>query len=120
MLQSDFIDHLARRGVLRDPQAFESSRAARRPDANGDVDWAGLTKLTPPAFADELAAFYSCRRIQRTELVGDRFAGANLSPRFLKEGRLYPYADAQGQLTLAIAKYAVKLPVVQGWQGYHQ
>lgn len=103
MLQSDFIDHLARRGVLRDPQAFESSLGARRPDANGDVDWTALTKLTPPAFADELAAFYSCRRIQRTELVGDRFAGANLSPRFLKEGRLYPYADAQGQLTLAIA-----------------
>ena len=103
MLQSDFIDHLARKGVLRDPQAFESSAGARRPDSNGDIDWAALTKLAPPAFADELAAFYSCRRVLRTELVGDRFAGSNLSPRFLKEGRLYPYADAQGQLTLAIA-----------------
>ena len=103
MLQSDFIDHLARKGVLRDPQAFESRHGARRPDGNDDIDWAGLTKLTPPAFADELAAFYSCRRVQRTELVGDRFAGANLSPRFLKEGRLYPYTDAQGQLTLAVA-----------------
>jgi general secretion pathway protein E len=103
VLHSDFIEHLARRGVLRDPQVFENGKGARRSGMNGEVDWASLTKLAAPAFADELAAFYACRRIQRTDLVGDRFAGGDLSPRFLKEGRLFPFKDPQGQLTLAIA-----------------
>lgn len=103
VLQSDFIEHLASKGILRESQAFEGRLGARRPDLNGESDWIGLTKLTPTAFADELAAFYACRRVPRAELVGDRFAGADLSPRFLKEARLFPYADAQGQLTLAIA-----------------
>ncbi len=103
VLHSDFIDHLARRGVLRDPQVLENGRSARRPGMSGEFDWASLTKLTAPAFADELAAFYACRRIQRGDLVGDRFAGGDLSPRFLKEGRLFPYIDPHGELTLAIA-----------------
>ena len=103
MLHNEFLEHLARRGVLRDPQVFENGKSARRSGMNGEIDWASLTKLTAPAFADELAAFYACRRIQRTDLVGDRFAGGDLSPRFLKEGRLFPYKDPQGQLTLAIA-----------------
>ncbi len=102
MLQSDFIDHLASKGILRDAQAFEGRLGARRSDA-GDADWIGLTKLTPTAFADELAAFYACGRVQRADLVGDRFAGAELSPRFLKDGRLFPYADTDGRLMLAIA-----------------
>ncbi len=103
VLHSDFIDHLAQRGVLRDRQATEVNPAMARMDAGGEINWVALTKLTPPAFADELAAFYSCRRIQRGELSSDRFAGAALSQRFLKEGRLYPYADAQGAVTVAIA-----------------
>nr|WP_244427145.1 ATPase, T2SS/T4P/T4SS family [Methyloferula stellata] len=103
MLQSDFIGHLASKGILRDAQAFESRLATRHPDTNGDADWISLTKLTPGAFADELATFYSCRRVQRAELVGDRFAGGQLSPRFLKDGRLFPYADSDGRLMLAIA-----------------
>jgi general secretion pathway protein E len=35
--------------------------------------------------------------------VGGRFAGEALSPRFLKEERLFPYEDRSGTLTLAIA-----------------
>jgi general secretion pathway protein E len=103
VLQSDFIDHLASKGILRDAQAFENRLSARRPDANGDADWLGLTKLTSTAFADELAAFYACGRVLRNELVGDRFAGADLSPRFLKDGHLFPYADGEGRLMLAVA-----------------
>jgi general secretion pathway protein E len=103
VLQSDFLDHLARKGALRDAQAFEANRVTRRPEAGSDLDWTALTKLTPIAFADELAGFYACRRVQRADLIGDRFAGTELSPRFLKEGRLFPFADGQGNLTLAIA-----------------
>jgi len=60
--------------------------------------------LTHTAFADELAAFYRCGRVQRADLVGCRFAGERLSPRFLKEERLFPYEDRSGALTLAIAR----------------
>ena len=104
MLQSEFISHLARKGVLRDPQSLDGGAAARRRDAFGDLDWVGMTKLTQSAFADELAAFYRCNRVQRGELVGGRFAGEHLSPRFLKEERLFPYEDRSGLLTLAIAR----------------
>jgi general secretion pathway protein E len=104
MLQSDFMAHLARKGVLRDPHAVDGGMRERRRDALGDVDWVGLTKLTPSGFADELAAFYRCDRVQRKDLVGGRFAGAQLSPRFLKEEHLFPYEHPSGTLTLAIAR----------------
>lgn len=104
MLQSDFFDYLVKKGVLSETQASSGSLDLRRPDANADADWIGLTKLTQTAFADELATFYACRRVQRAELIGDRFAGADLSPRFLREERLFPYEDGQGGLTLAIAR----------------
>jgi general secretion pathway protein E len=104
MLQSDFMAHLARKGVLRDPHAVDGGMRERRRDALGDVDWVGLTKLTPSGFADELAAFYRCDRVQRRDLVGSRFAGAQLSPRFLKEEHLFPYEHPSGTLTLAIAR----------------
>src|SRR6266436_4089045 len=103
MLQSDFMAHLARKGVLRDPHAVDAGMRERRRDALGDVDWVGLTKLTPSGFADELAAFYRCDRVQRRDLVASRFAGAQLSPRFLKEEHLFPYEHPSGALTLAIA-----------------
>jgi general secretion pathway protein E len=104
MLQSDFMVHLARKGVLRDGQAVDGGIGARRRDMLGEVDWVSLTNLTPSAFADELAAFYQCDRVQRGDLVGGRFAGAQLSPRFLKEERVFPYEHASGTLTLAIAR----------------
>src|SRR5215469_16572530 len=102
MLHTDFINHLARKGVLRDSQVADGGLNARRGD--GDLDWVGLTKLTPSAFADELAAFCRCSRVQRGELVASQFAGAELSSRFLREGRLFPYQDSSGILTLAIAR----------------
>jgi len=103
VLYNEFVDHLASRGILRDPQAFERSLSAKRTDANTDADWIGLTKMTPAAFADELAGFYACGRVQRAELVADRFAGADLSPRFLQDGHFFPYQDKTGRLMLAIA-----------------
>jgi general secretion pathway protein E len=104
MLQSDFVAHLVRKGVLRDAQALSGGLGARRRDGLGEVDWVGLTKLTPSAFADELADFYRCDRVARKELVGSRFAGAELSAGFLKEEHLFPYEQASGTLTLAIAR----------------
>ena len=104
MLQSEFIDHLARKGVLRDPQSLDGLATGRRREVSGDLDWVGLTKLTQSAFADELADFYQCNRVERGELVGGRFAGEQLSPRFLREERLFPYVDRSGTLTLAIAR----------------
>jgi general secretion pathway protein E len=104
MLQQEFISHLARKGALRDPQSFDGRATARRRDAYGDLDWVGMTKLTQSAFADELAAFYRCNRVEREDLVGSRFAGGQLSPRFLKEERVFPYEDRSGMLTLAVAR----------------
>jgi general secretion pathway protein E len=105
MLHTDFINHLARKGVLRDSQVADDGVNARRGgDGFGDLDWIGLTKLTPSAFADELAAFCGCGRVQRGDLAANQFAGAELSSRFLREGRLFPYEDSSGILTLAIAR----------------
>jgi general secretion pathway protein E len=99
MLQAEFVDHLARKGVLRDGQAAHGGLAAR----SGDLDWMALTTLPQSAFADELAAFYRCPRVQRQELVGHKFAGGRLSARFLREARIFPFEDRSGKLTVAIA-----------------
>jgi general secretion pathway protein E len=104
MQQSEFIDHLARKGVLRDAQALNGGSGGRRRDGLRDVDWIGLTKLTPTAFADELADFYGCNRVHRRDMLDGRFAGAELSVRFLKEEHLYPFEHQSGALTLAIAQ----------------
>src|SRR5579863_4336507 len=80
-----------------------NNHVGRAPDSKVEQDWLVRTKLSPAMFADELAAFYSCQRVQRAELVPQRFAGAELSSRFLKDGRVFPYTDARGALTLAIA-----------------
>ena len=104
MLSNDFVAHLARKGVLRDPHLIEGGLDARRGDGLDELDWLGLTKLTPSAFADELADFCGCDRVQRGELVASQFAGAQLSRRFLREGRLFPYEDSSGVLALAVAR----------------
>jgi general secretion pathway protein E len=104
MQQSEFMAHLARKGVLRDAQALNGGSGARRREGLREVDWAGLTKLTPSAFADELADFYGCERVQRRDLMAGRFAGAELSTRFLKEEQIFPFERESGTLTLAIAR----------------
>ena len=103
MMQTDFMVHLARKGAVRDDASVHDRLNPRRSDATVDVDWVGLTKLTPSALADELAAFCKCNRLARRELTAGRFAGARLSKRFLKDGRLFPFDDPSGTLTLAIA-----------------
>jgi general secretion pathway protein E len=102
MFPTQFIDHLTRKGVLREAPMAAAPSAARR-GAAVDVDWLGLTKLTPSTFADELAAFYGCDRMQRADLVGGRFAGQPMSSRFLRERRLFPFESRAGALRLAIA-----------------
>lgn len=102
MQHSDFIAHLDHKGALRDGQALDG--ATRRRLAYGDTDWVGLTKLTSSAFADELAAFYCCDRVNRSALLANPFAGAQLSLRFLKEAHLFPYEHPSGAITLAIAR----------------
>lgn len=104
MFQSDFAIHLARKGIVGDPPADRGGAGTRIHDNRADFDWIGFTKLTQPAFADELAAFYGCRRVPRDDLINARFAGAQLSRRFMKDERLFPYQDSAGILTLAIAE----------------
>jgi len=104
MLQTDFITHLVQKGVLRNAEALNGAQNPSRRDGLADTDWLGLTKLTQSGFADELAEFYDCPRVQRRDLVNNQFAGAQLSPRFLKEARLFPYEDAAGTLVLALAR----------------
>jgi hypothetical protein len=103
MFPSDFIDHLTRKGVLREPAMSGGTPTAVRRGSVTDVDWLGLTKLTPATFADELAAFYGCVRTQRSDLVGGRFAGQQMSSRFLRERRLFPFENGSGTLALALA-----------------
>src|SRR5262249_43030251 len=88
----------------RDSQIADGGLNGRRGDGPGDMDWLGLTKLTPSAFADELAAFCGCPRRQRGDLAASPFRGGELPPRFLRGGRLFPFEDASGNLTLAIAR----------------
>ena len=88
---------------MADAATMAGTTSGRWREGAAEVDWIGLTKLTPGAFADELAAFYRCARAQRTDLMSGRFAGAELSPRFLRHGRLFPYEDGAGTLNLAIA-----------------
>jgi len=73
MLQSDFMEHLALKGALRDAQPLDGGARTRRKDGHADIDWVGLTKLTPSAFADELATFYRCKRVQRGAAGGRTF-----------------------------------------------
>ncbi|WP_400768648.1 GspE/PulE family protein [Methylosinus sporium] len=100
MSQNAFFEHLSRKGVVREAEALESVRGR---DMTGEIDWTSLTRLTPSDFADELAEFYACARIKRGELAADDFAGGRLSHRFLREGRLFPFADDEDGLMLAIA-----------------
>jgi general secretion pathway protein E len=104
MQRSDFIAHLDRKGVLRDGQSASNGLKSRRSLVFNDTDWLDLTKLTASSFADELAAFYRCNRVQRSDLLEHRFAGTELSPRFLREERLFPYEHSSGTVALAIAR----------------
>ncbi|GKQ52156.1 GspE/PulE family protein [Bradyrhizobium sp. Ce-3] len=100
----DFMTYLAGKGVLRDGQKDDTAGRARNGDGSaGHVDWSAVTKLTPSALADELASFYRCDRVRRDDLVDGRFAGGEMSIRFLKEERLFPYESATGTLRLALA-----------------
>jgi hypothetical protein len=101
MLPSDFIDHLTRKGVLR--EAPMPGGAPGRRGSAAETDWLGLTRLTQSTFADELAAFYGCNRARRSDLVGGRFAGQKISARFLRERRLFPFENRSGTLALAVA-----------------
>jgi general secretion pathway protein E len=102
MPQIDFMDHLARKGVVRAEAAVDRLKL-HRADAISDVDWMGITKLSQAAFADELAAYYNCQRVLRAQLTDGRFAGAQLSVRFLRQQRLFPFETSSGDLILAIA-----------------
>ncbi len=104
MQHSDFIAHLDRKGMLRDSQAVDGGLGTRRGLVFNEADWASLTKLTASALADELADFYRCDRVQRRDLLAHRFAGAQLSLRFLREEGLFPFERSPGAVTLAIAR----------------
>lgn len=99
----DFMTYLAGKGALRDGQKEDIAGRTRNADGSaGNVDWSAVTKLTPSALADELASFYRCDRARRDDLVDGRFAGGEMSTRFLKEERLFPYESAAGKLRLAV------------------
>lgn len=99
MQHTDFVGHLVRKGILREAAAGEGARA----DASAGVDWIARTRLTQSAFADELAAFYGCARLQRHDLADGTFAGKGLSQRFLREQRIFPFRSAAGDTRIAIA-----------------
>lgn len=100
----DFMAYLAGKGALRDSQKDEAAGRTRNGDGSaGHVDWSAVTKLTPSALADELASFYRCDRVRRDDLVDGRFAGNEMSARFLREERLFPYEGTAGTLRLAMA-----------------
>ncbi len=102
-LPADFLGYLAARGALRDGQSADTARTGRSGEGASGTDWSAVTKLSPSALADELAAFYRCDRVRRDDLVEGRFAGGEMSTRFLREGRLFPYENPPGSLRLAVA-----------------
>ena len=66
------------------------------------LDWLGVTKLTPSAFADELAAFCGCDRVHAA--IWWRAGSRERSSLRAFYGRAaFPYEDAWGVLTLAVA-----------------
>ncbi|HEY6833387.1 MAG TPA: GspE/PulE family protein [Pseudolabrys sp.] len=102
MASADFAAYLAGKGILRD-QAAEAASMAKGRDTSNGLDWLNLTKLTPSVFANELAAFYGCARVQRAELIESPFAGGKLSQRFLREKRVFPFESEPGAIMLAVA-----------------
>jgi general secretion pathway protein E len=102
MASTDFAAYLAGKGILRDQAAEVASMAKGRDTSNG-LDWLNLTKLTPSAFANELAAFYGCERVQRAQLIESSFAGGALSQRFLREKRVFPFESEPERIMLAVA-----------------
>jgi general secretion pathway protein E len=101
---SDFTAHLADRGALHGGQGSDGARTSRNGEGmSGQPDWSALTGLTAFALADELARFYGCLRVKRDDLMQGSFAGNDMSMRFLKESRLFPYQDAARAFNLAIA-----------------
>jgi general secretion pathway protein E len=102
MASADFAAYLAGKGILRD-QAAEAASMAKGRDTSNGLDWLSLTKLTPSVFANELAAFYGCARVQRAELIESPFAGGTLSQRFLREKRVFPFESEPGAIMLAVA-----------------
>jgi general secretion pathway protein E len=102
MASADFAAYLAGKGILRD-QAAEAASMAKGRDTSNGLDWLNLTKLTPSVFANELAAFYGCARVQRAELIESPFAGGTLSQRFLREKRVFPFESEPGAIMLAVA-----------------
>src|ERR1700755_3202938 len=102
MASTDFAAYLAGKGILRD-QAVEAASIAKGRDASNGLDWLSLTKLTPSAFANELAAFYGCDRVQRAQLIESPFSGATLSQRFLREKRVFPFESEPDRIMLAVA-----------------
>jgi general secretion pathway protein E len=102
MGSTDFAAYLAGKGILRD-QAVEAASVAKGRDASTGPDWLSLTKLTPSALANELAAFYGCDRVQRAQLIESPFAGAGLSQRFLREKRVFPFESEPERIMLAVA-----------------
>jgi general secretion pathway protein E len=102
MASADFAAYLASKGILRD-QAAEAASIAKGRDTSNGVDWLSLTKLTPSVFANELAAFYGCERVQRADLIESPFAGGKLSQRFLREKRVFPFESEPGVIMLAVA-----------------
>ncbi|HEY8065239.1 MAG TPA: GspE/PulE family protein [Methylosinus sp.] len=102
MSREAFLDYLARKGALREGEALEAVRRAIGGEASAQFDWTSVVTLAPSAFADELAEFYGCERVARGGLAGGAFGGALLSPRFLKEGRLFPFVQ-DDELVLTIA-----------------
>jgi general secretion pathway protein E len=102
MSREAFFEYLVSKGGLSEANALDAAWRANGGDAGAEFDWVSATKLSASAFADELAEFYSCKRVARGGLAGLTFGGAPLSPRFLKEARLFPFMD-DDELVLAVA-----------------
>ena len=80
MQQSDFIAHLDRKGVLRDGKVADSG-----PE---QIDGLGVCRRARRVLPMRLGA--------ATRPFGAPVAGAELSPRFLREEQLFPYKHSFG------------------------
>ncbi len=62
-----------------------------------------LSELSANDFADEVARFYSLRRVLLPQMMASTSLAARFSRRFLREGTIFPYQTEAGRIRLAVA-----------------
>src|SRR5262245_30730887 len=105
-----FVEHLRQLNQLKSPAARDapseeqpqSSASGSARSAATDKLWE-MTSLSAGEFADEAARFHGLDRVTLQDMLSALPLVASFTQRFLRETLIYPYQDAAGARTLAMA-----------------